>query len=46
VSAALASPLLLVSLAVLLLNDFALKPFFHHALAGKLSDLARRWRGC
>jgi hypothetical protein len=37
---ALADPPFLVSLAVLLANDFLLKPAFHAPLTGKLSDFA------
>jgi hypothetical protein len=36
----LLSPGLLVSLAVLVLNDWVLKPAFHNAVTGKLSDVA------
>jgi len=36
----LASPAFIVALALLVLNDFALKPLFHNALTGKLSDFA------
>ena len=36
----LASPAFLAALALLVLNDFALKPLFHTALTGKLSDFA------
>ena len=36
----LRSPLLLLAVGVLLLNDFALKAAFHNALTGKLSDVA------
>jgi hypothetical protein len=36
----LASPAFLACLGVLLVNDFALKPQFHSALTGKLSDFA------
>jgi hypothetical protein len=36
----LASPLLMAAVAVLVLNDWVLKPAFHNALTGKLSDVA------
>jgi hypothetical protein len=36
----LASPAFIVALALLVLNDFALKPLFHNALTGKVSDFA------
>jgi len=36
----LASPAFIAALALLVLNDFALKPLFHNALTGKLSDFA------
>jgi len=36
----LASPAFIVALALLVLNDFALKPLLHNALTGKLSDFA------
>jgi hypothetical protein len=36
----LLSPLLLASLALLVANDWVLKPAFHDALTGKLSDFA------
>lgn len=36
----LLSPLLLASLALLVVNDHALKPAFHDAVTGKLSDFA------
>lgn len=36
----LASPAFIASLALLVVNDFALKPLFHNALTGKLSDFA------
>ena len=36
----LRSPLLLLAVGVLLLNDFVLKAAFHHWLTGKLSDVA------
>lgn len=38
--ASLASPAFVVALALLVLNDFALKPLFHNALTGKVSDFA------
>jgi hypothetical protein len=38
--ALLASPVFMAALALLVLNDFALKPLLHNALTGKLSDLA------
>ena len=37
---ALLAPPALGALALLLLNDFVLKPAFHNALTGKLSDFA------
>jgi hypothetical protein len=37
---ALASPAFIAALALLVINDFALKPLFHNALTGKLSDFA------
>ncbi|HET7464918.1 MAG TPA: hypothetical protein VFJ82_26985 [Longimicrobium sp.] len=37
---ALLAPPVLASLALLLANDFALKPAYHNALTGKLSDVA------
>jgi hypothetical protein len=36
----LASPAFIAALALLVANDFALKPLFHNALTGKLSDFA------
>ena len=36
----LPSPAFIASLALLVLNDFVLKPVFHNALTGKLSDFA------
>src|SRR5262245_5274448 len=36
----LASPAFIAALALLIINDFALKPLFHNALTGKLSDFA------
>lgn len=36
----LASPLLIAAVAVLVVNDWVLKPAFHNALTGKLSDVA------
>src|SRR5215510_1564174 len=36
----LASPAFIAALALLVINDFALKPLFHNALTGKLSDFA------
>ncbi|HEU0300154.1 MAG TPA: hypothetical protein VFR37_11885 [Longimicrobium sp.] len=36
----LASPVLLGAVAVLVVNDWVLKPAFHNALTGKLSDVA------
>ncbi len=36
----LTSPLFLLGLAILLLNDFILKNYFHNFLTGKLSDFA------
>src|SRR5690349_17196033 len=36
----LMSPGLLVALAVLVVNDWVLKPAFHNAVTGKLSDVA------
>ncbi|HEU4885707.1 MAG TPA: hypothetical protein VFT45_25960 [Longimicrobium sp.] len=36
----LASPVLIVAVAVLGVNDWVLKPAFHNALTGKLSDVA------
>ena len=36
----LASPAFIAALALLVVNDFALKPLFHNALTGKLSDFA------
>jgi len=36
----LASPAFLISLVLLLLNDFVFKPQFHNGLTGKLSDFA------
>jgi hypothetical protein len=36
----LASPAFIASLALLVINDFALKPLLHNALTGKLSDFA------
>jgi hypothetical protein len=36
----LLSPLLLASLALLVVNDWVLKPAFHNAVTGKLSDVA------
>jgi hypothetical protein len=36
----LRSPLLLLAVGVLLLNDFVLKVAFHNWLTGKLSDVA------
>jgi len=36
----LASPAFMAALALLVLNDFVLKPLFHNALTGKLSDFA------
>src|SRR5699024_6811273 len=36
----LASPLLMTAVAVLVVNDGVLKPAFHNALTGKLSDVA------
>ncbi len=36
----LSSPVFLLALAVLVVNDWALKPLFHDALTGKLSDFA------
>jgi hypothetical protein len=36
----LASPAFIAALAVLVVNDFALKPLFHDAVTGKLSDFA------
>src|SRR5262245_10359514 len=36
----LASPAFIAALALLVLNDFVLKPLFHNALTGKLSDFA------
>ena len=36
----LASPLLMAAVAVLVVNDWVLKPAFHNALTGKLSDVA------
>lgn len=38
--ASLASPPFMAALALLVLNDFALKQLFHNALTGKLSDFA------
>ena len=38
--APLASPAFIGALALLVLNDFALKPLFHNAVTGKLSDFA------
>jgi hypothetical protein len=37
----LPSPAFIASLALLVLNDFVLKPVFHNALTGKLSCAAR-----
>lgn len=36
----LASPAFIAALALLVVNDFALKPLFHNILTGKLSDFA------
>jgi hypothetical protein len=36
----LASPAFITALVLLVLNDFVLKPVFHNALTGKLSDFA------
>jgi hypothetical protein len=36
----LASPAFIAALALLVINDFALKPLFHNGLTGKLSDFA------
>ena len=36
----LTSPAFIAALALLVVNDFALKPLFHNALTGKLSDFA------
>jgi hypothetical protein len=36
----LASPAFMAALALLVLNDFVLKPLLHNALTGKLSDFA------
>src|SRR5687768_8712248 len=36
----LASPAFLISLVLLLLNDFVFKPQFHNGVTGKLSDFA------
>jgi hypothetical protein len=36
----LASPAFMAALALLVLNDFALKPLLHNAVTGKLSDFA------
>ena len=36
----LPSPAFIAALALLVVNDFALKPLFHNALTGKLSDFA------
>jgi hypothetical protein len=36
----LASPVLIAAVAVLVVNDWVLKPAFHNALTGKLSDVA------
>src|SRR5262245_38872672 len=36
----LASPAFIAALALLIINDFALKPLFHNGLTGKLSDFA------
>ena len=36
----LASPAFIAALALLVINDFALKPLFHNSITGKLSDLA------
>lgn len=38
--ASLASPAFVVALALLIVNDIALKPLFHNVLTGKLSDFA------
>lgn len=38
--ALLASPAFIAALALLVVNDVALKPLFHNALTGKLSDFA------
>ena len=38
--ASLASPAFIAALALLVLNDFVLKPAFHNAVTGKLSDFA------
>ena len=36
----LASPVFIAALALLVVNDFALKPLFHNVITGKLSDFA------
>lgn len=36
----LASPAFIAALALLVINDFALKPLFHNTITGKLSDFA------